>query len=227
MRFTRVAPFELIPRLPPRPAFAGHGEGVAMEGHTFATGLVLCAGLTAGQTATAQTLEQPIVHVVLMDRAAVPADTLERAQNDTTRVFELSGITLVWVDAETCQAPCLTVWIVMRPMGPKSRDSRVLGIAPGTKEVRGTNVWIFYPRIQAHSANLGMDASELLGHVMAHELGHLLLPYDAHSFAGVMRPAWDRAQVANALDGRLTFMPAQAALIRARLQDASATTARR
>jgi hypothetical protein len=62
-----------------------------------------------------------------------------------------------------------------------------------------------------------MHASQLLGHVMAHEMGHLLLPYGAHSIAGLMRPAWDRSQVRAAAEGLLTFTPDQAALIFERL----------
>jgi hypothetical protein len=92
----------------------------------------------------------------------------------------------------------------------------MLGVAPGTKEVRGINVWIFYPRIKAYSPDLGMLVSQLLGHVMAHEMGHLLLPYGAHSVAGLMRPEWDRSQVQAANRGLLTFLPDQAGLIRER-----------
>ena len=94
----------------------------------------------------------------------------------------------------------------------------MLGVAPSTQEARGINLWIFYPRIRAYSAELGMHASQLLGHVMAHEMGHLLLPYGAHAVAGLMRPEWDRAQVRAAAEGLLTFTPDQAALIRERLQ---------
>jgi hypothetical protein len=189
-----------------------------MGRHTWITGLVLCAGLTGRQTAAAQTPGQPVVHVLIMDRAEVPGDTLGRAQHDATRVFQLSGITLVWVDAETCQVPCLTVRIVMQPVSAKSRDPHMLGVAPSTEEARGINVWIFYPRIKAYSPDLGMHASQLLGHVMAHEMGHLLLPYGAHSLTGIMRPAWDQVQAKNAAEGLLTFTLDQAALIRKRLR---------
>ena len=112
----------------------------------------------------------------------------------------------------------LTIRIVTQPVSAKSRDPHMLGVAPSTKEARGINVWIFYPRVKAYSADLGMHASQLLGHVIAHEMGHLLLPYGAHALAGVMRPEWDRAQVRHAAEGLLTFTPDQAALIRERLQ---------
>ena len=193
-----------------------------MGRHTWVAGLVLCAGLTDRQTASGQ----PLIHVLVMDQAEVPPDTRQRAQDVATRVFHLSGLALVWVDAGTCQARCLTVRIVTQPVSAKSRDPHMLGVAPSMPEARGINLWIFYPRIRAYSAELGMDASQLLGHVMAHELGHLLLPYGAHSLAGLMRPAWDGAQVRAAAEGLLTFTPDQAALIRARLQNVSGTAAR-
>ncbi len=101
--------------------------------------------------------------VRVMDGAEVPADTLNRAQADATRVFHLSGIALVWVDAETCQAGCLTVRIVTQPVSAKSRDPHMLGVAPSTSEARGINLWVFYPRIRAYSAELGMDASRAAG----------------------------------------------------------------
>lgn len=188
-----------------------------MGRNTWIAGLALCAGLTAGHTAAAQAPGSPVVYVRIVDGAGVPTETLRPAQDDATRAFRLSGITLVWAGAERCQVPCLTVRIVMQPVGEMSRNPRMLGVAPGTKEARGINVWIFYPRIRAYSSDLGMHASQLLGYVMAHELGHLLLPYGAHAAAGVMRPEWDRAQVRNAAEGLLTFTPDQAALIRDRL----------
>ena len=193
-------------------------EGRKMGRRTWIGGLVLWAGLTGGHTAAAQTPSGPVIQVLIMDLAGVPAGTLERAQEDTTRVFHLSGIRLVWIDAETCQVRCLTVRIVVQPVSGKSRDPRVLGVAPGTKEVRGKNLWIFYPRIKAYSGELGMATSQLLGHVMAHELGHLLLPHGAHALSGVMRAEWDPLQVRNATRGTLTFTPDQAGMIRQRLQ---------
>ena len=191
---------------------------------TWIAGFALCAGLTTGHTAAAQTLGSPTVYVLIMDGAGVPADTLGRARHVAARVFRLSGITLVWVDAKTCRATCLTVRIVTQPVSAKSRDPHMLGVAPSTTEARGINVWIFYPRIRAYSADFGMHASQLLGHVIAHEMGHLLLAYGAHALAGVMRPEWDRAQVTAAAAGRLTFTPDQAASIREHLSGCASPT---
>ena len=190
-----------------------------MDRHTWIAGLVLCVGLTNRQSASGQ----PLIHVLLVDQAEVPPDTRQLAQDVAVRVFHLSGLALVWVDAGTCPARCFTVRIVTAPVTAQSRrDPHILGVAPSMPDARGIMLWIFYPRITAYSAKLGMDASQLLGHAMAHELGHLLLPYGAHSLAGLMRAAWDRAQVRDAVAGLLTFTQDQAGLIRERLQvDAS------
>ena len=188
---------------------------------TWIAGLVLCVGLIERQTAAAQ----PLIRVLVMDQAEVPPVTRQRAQDVATRVFHLAGLALVWVDAGTCQARCLRVRIVTQPVSAKSRDPHLLGVALRMPEARGINLWVFYPRIRTYSAELGLDRSELLGYVMAHELGHLLLPDGAHSAAGLMRPALDRAQVRAAAEGLLTFTPDQAGLIREGLQASASPTA--
>ncbi len=148
----------------------------------------------------------------------MPADALERAKDEAARLFERSKIDLVWIDAETCHARCLFVRIIAKPIGTKGLGNPfVVGVAPGTLEVRGKFALVFYDRIRAYSAELGLEASQMLGHVIAHELGHLLLPHEAHSLVGLMRPAWDKAQVTGAVRGLLAFTPDQADLIRARL----------
>ena len=185
--------------------------------NTQIAGLALWAGLLAGQSAEAQIADRSTVRVRLTDLADVSAGTLRHAKAEAIAIFERSQISLEWIDAEACDPRCLYVRIIAKPIGKESDDQSVVGIAPGTPEARGRFAWVFYDRICSYSADLGLDASQMLGHVIAHELGHLLLPHDAHSLAGIMRPAWDRAQVNGVTKGALTFTPEQAALIRHRL----------
>ena len=61
----------------------------------------------------------------------------------------------------------------------------------------------------------GLLPSAMLGHLIAHEIGHLLLPGTDHSASGIMCPQmregdWNLARV-----GALTFTPRQAAMLRA------------
>ena len=59
------------------------------------------------------------------------------------------------------------------------------------------------------------DIVTLLGYVMAHELGHLMLPPNSHSVAGVMRPNFDIDS--RGIRGIRLFTDAEARAIRKRL----------
>jgi hypothetical protein len=56
--------------------------------------------------------------------------------------------------------------------------------------------------------------SMLLGHAIAHELGHLLLDTPAHSRYGLMTGRWGPAELDRAASGSLLFSSAEAATMR-------------
>jgi hypothetical protein len=93
-----------------------------------------------------------------------------------------------------------------------------MGVAMGTKDGHGTLAYAFYPRIENLAHEQGVDLARLLGDVMAHELGHLLLPFGAHTPDGIMRGEWDQTQLRNSSSGRLSFSTEQIALMRQRLE---------
>jgi hypothetical protein len=57
----------------------------------------------------------------------------------------------------------------------------------------------------------------ILGDLMAHELGHLLLGQPGHSVAGIMRAQWQTRELQRAVEGTLFFLPEQAQTIRAQV----------
>jgi hypothetical protein len=57
----------------------------------------------------------------------------------------------------------------------------------------------------------------ILGHTIVHELGHLVIPGDAHG-DGIMTPKWGYREWQQALEGSLLFRPSQARVLRQRLQ---------
>ena len=64
-----------------------------------------------------------------------------------------------------------------------------------------------------------MDAAEfevpiLLGCVIAHEIGHLLLGLNSHSGSGIMQRRWERKQITQVMTGTPLFTH-EAKLIRA------------
>jgi hypothetical protein len=52
------------------------------------------------------------------------------------------------------------------------------------------------------------NVAQVSGHVIAHELGHLL-GLDSHSPTGIMRADWNLKHLKDATDGYLLFTPQQ------------------
>jgi hypothetical protein len=184
-------------------------------------GLGLVGALAVSDRCAAETLEPFTLEVLIMDEVGVSADTLQHAQLEASRIFEAVGIRIVWVSGRMPQAPrYLVVRVVSKPMSRMSRNPGVLGTAASSRDNGATTASLFYERIANECGRFGVDAPLLLGHVMAHEMGHLLLPPGAHTAAGLMKAGWDMHQSVLASAGKLTFAPNQASLIRAHLQRA-------
>jgi len=157
--------------------------------------------------------------VAACERTVVENRTLSVARNVASRVFENAGIHVRWEDAGDClqlsaHSRFLVVVDSRPPAGWTSEDA--MGFAPSqTTECR--RAYVFLDRVRAFVAinvpeRLRQEADGIiLGHVIAHELGHLLLPGAQHEAGGIMRGRWKYAQWRNAALGLLLFRPAQAA----------------
>jgi hypothetical protein len=184
----------------------------------------MCWVLVAGTTAGAQL--RP-ASVLVYDEAEVPAVYSGRARAVVGRILAAAGVELEWLDEPAARARRLSfadggalgAWLtslhsvrVVRtiPSDGSVPDARSLGVSvPGTRVAT-----VLYTRIEARAREAGVDVGTVLGHVVAHELGHLLLRRGAHSAAGLMRADLDTTL---AVQGRLLFTEAEARAIRAAL----------
>ena len=154
--------------------------------------------------------------VSVYNMAKVHGLPLDRAEKQASRVFREAGIELEWK-----QCPCnlaseptdVMLRIIPRLFASNSAGFRSehLGFAPSGQQ-GGVLATIFYNRIE--DLTRGGDASCVLGHAVAHELGHLLLGQDAHSPAGLMRAHWTREDLKLAARGCLQFTSEQAERLR-------------
>ena len=74
---------------------------------------------------------------------------------------------------------------------------------------------LFYGRIKERGGQAGQHTADVLGLVMAHEIGHLL--GFAHTPTGIMRAHWVQADWVLAAQGPLLFSRAQGEQLRARI----------
>lgn len=87
------------------------------------------------------------------------------------------------------------------------------------KDGSGEYADVFFDSVQRlHDEDTQVSQAQILGYVMAHELGHLLLGSNAHSKLGVMRPHWSKAELQSISMGRLSFTADQGREIHQRLE---------
>jgi hypothetical protein len=141
--------------------------------------------------------------------ARVSPSVLEESRDRVSRIFADAGITVRWSDT----APRFTVTIVGQALGYATATSPVMGVAQRTPA--GSSVRVFFKQVQDFARTYHVDVSTLVAYVIAHEVGHLLLPATPHSPTGLMQAEWHRAVIRDAARGSLTFTETQAARIRA------------
>jgi hypothetical protein len=102
---------------------------------------------------------------------------------------------------------------------PYSGDSKneVFGEAFLSAEGTGCYSDVFYDRAVGLNADWHVSLTDILGNVMAHELGHLLLGSNSHTATGIMRARWQ----AEELRRPGSFNAEQAERMRGRLRGAS------
>ena len=178
-----------------------------------------------------------VVHVD--DYAAVPTKMLLRAESRANTVYTLAGVVTLWVNRAMPRelhsegsAPAgpigehavhLRVIILSDEMTRnKLRDSLygsdVLGLAQPAPELSNTVAFVFFPRLERAADRHVESTSDVLGHVMAHELGHLILPRGSQSEIGIMRDTREPNEQRTP-----AFSTEQAAAIRIRLSAARAS----
>jgi hypothetical protein len=76
---------------------------------------------------------------------------------------------------------------------------------------------VFYDSVEKLHQDWHASLSRVLGHVMAHEIGHLLLGTNAHSPMGIMRPNWQGQELRSIAIGTLLFTREQARSMQTKL----------
>jgi hypothetical protein len=170
----------------------------------------------------------PTIRVRVVNYSQASAAMLARAEREAGQILAHAGLGTVWFDCsvghgsgiqhDPCQEPLEASDIVLRVL-PKPRDNRFQGQVFGFAVIPvQASVYYDYVLRQGKSDDAEFAIPILLGCVIAHEVGHLLLGSDSHSDAGVMQPRWERKQIRQAMMGNLLFTRQQANLIRAEAQ---------
>jgi hypothetical protein len=173
-----------------------------------AVGLVVGATVMGNATSVMAQGRPVTLTVAVYDYAGVSTAALARAKAETTRIFRAIDIEVVWADRSSASSTFVNIL--------SGEMSRKLNIPWGVKgqAVSGTRlVRVFYRHLDRIGGSNDQDRGRLVGHVIAHEIGHTLLPPDSHSDTGIMSADLTMQHIAKGL----SFTPEQGVLIRSRL----------
>jgi hypothetical protein len=190
-------------------------------------GLVWSSGGLDGVATGAPTELGAKVTVGLYDYAVVPSETLAAAEREASSVFRKAGVDLLWVECGPVQNhaadlnACEQVGESMRFLVKILPETMAVHLhrPPG---VLGVTVqqfaFIFFDRAEGLCAVERLSLSVILGYVMAHELGHMVLGQHSHSPSGIMMQTAQKDALTQAEMGLLVFTSQQTADMRTRLR---------
>jgi hypothetical protein len=174
--------------------------------------------------------EEPTVNisVLVYNYAGAATGILAGAEHHADRILNQAGVRAVWFDCSVkpgkldeqsiCRSGLGNQNIVLRLLS-RHTPTRVPDFAFGFAVSPGlASVYYGDAALLAERQNLGSEFPPLLGCLMVHEIGHLLLNSFGHSPTGVMQAEWGPMQLRQSLTGLMTFTPAQSRLIREQVQ---------
>jgi hypothetical protein len=169
------------------------------------------------------------IAVHIYNDAQVAPATLTRAEQEASRIFVDAGLGVAWANCPCMegavlasgrdqgnQPAVLVLHIIDHAAGETSKGD--FGLAFLGAGGIGRYGDVFWERVRELQQNSDVNAAAVLGGVIAHEVGHLLLGSNAHAVGGIMLPRWQTAELHRIGMGTLLFLPEQAKKMRARLE---------
>ena len=182
----------------------------------FLTFVYLAMVAANAWAADAAPRSQSSLTVIVYDYVGLKEAMLSRSEQVATRVL---GITVSWAHCtetikkartgESCEQTAgptaLVIHVVPKNATRRGASVRSLGYSvPDESGEFGMYCGVFYDRVQQVS-RLPINKADVLGHAMAHELGHLLLGVNAHTTDGLMSAQWTPRELALAAQGKMLF----------------------
>jgi hypothetical protein len=168
-----------------------------------ATGTLLAATVLQAFGGAAVLPDGLIVRIY--DNAGVLAADRTRAIGRASEILVKADLDIDWRDCSArwtlrgrCAAPAaageLMVRLVRSPKGAERERALGASVIDSTTG-GGTLATVFVDRVESMAGQARADRAGMLGRVIAHEIGHLLLGTNAHAETGLMREIWTFAEL--------------------------------
>ena len=151
--------------------------------------IAFCVAAAAGNIAAGPAGSGKLHSVtVCVDKdAAVEGEVLDRGEISAGKLLALATLQIEWRNrGRSCPPEQDPIILNVTTNTPRDYFPRSFGTA---LPYEGIHIRIFYDRIQRIPPD---QVAPVLGHVLAHEIVHILSGTDAHSEAGVMKRRWSQ-----------------------------------
>jgi hypothetical protein len=148
----------------------------------------------------------PKVTVYLRDNANAALHVKALAMDSAAKIFATVGVQIVWRVGLPSRSASHPIVIDLRADELVTERPGALGFA---RVYEGVHITVFYDRILHH----GNAAGVVLGHVMVHEITHILQGVSRHSESGIMKAIWTTADYREMYSRPLPFTPHDVMLI--------------
>jgi hypothetical protein len=198
-------------------------------------GLAVLVAIVFPQDSVAHEHAEPAavsLTVSVFNDADVLPSVLSQARDRTIAIMRHSGVSLTWLDCGTpgnrvpkagCSALVFPKHVSVRVVRKIiSAKAGILGQSFQDAAGEGNYANVYFASLASSNAGAIVPTGELLGCVIAHELGHLLLGKDSHSATGLMSAVWQDSELREAAQGNLFFTAGQGDRMRSQYAAASA-----
>jgi hypothetical protein len=146
----------------------------------------------------------------LYNSANVPHGTLDRAMELAQKILSKAGVDACWergsVNADEARFTDLRGAVPSQRLKADERGYLAVRIIRGEPEHRfpgalgfalpfaqaGPHAIVYYDRIERILPSVPSSVTRILGHALAHEIGHALLETTDHSQDGLMKDRWSK-----------------------------------
>jgi hypothetical protein len=174
--------------------------------------IAMLVGLAATGMLLPAVHAEPVMEPALVrrvDYVGIPRPELDTSRKTATAILRDSGIRAEWTDCSATKARVSTAHECTSALAASEVVVRILttpgSFAPAPEHSLGFSyvnaagpsvlASIFADAVATVAARTRVDPGVLLGRVVAHEVGHLLLGTPSHSVSGLMRAEWTDVQM--------------------------------
>lgn len=191
--------------------------------------VVLLSGLFSLRPTSALATENPQLVVYVYNDAQASLETLTSAEQHAGRIFSKAGLDITWRNCPCSDetfgsgentGPSVLVLHVTTHIAATTSDP-TFGVAFLDENGVGRYADIFWQKVQQFQQGSQANLAAILGSVMAHEMGHLLLGSNAHAIGGIMQPRWNAPELRRIAMGTFLFLPEQVQRMHARVSRAT------